>query len=173
MSQNASDPSCQRNRQVNSGRVLCAYRYSSSGRLSATFTFSKRIVYGLWTKRLFRPVSGWVRTTGCTDSYISRPSYPAFTFKCAPLVAVPKTGVRIDGTHAGQHVPHPIGQSLEGKILIGKHRIAAELGAFDHIQQRAQCGTRQKTLVAMPEIADNPGALWLLHNLDNLWMTVQ
>jgi hypothetical protein len=66
LSQKAMEFGAQRKRHWNSGFFTCPKRNSSVALLSAGFMPRMRVVNPLFTYRALRPVSGWVRTTGCS-----------------------------------------------------------------------------------------------------------
>src|SRR6185436_16274415 len=60
------EPGCQEKRQVNSGFTCQSKRNWSKGLLSSSVHPAKRTVWPEFTYSALRPVSGCVRTTGCS-----------------------------------------------------------------------------------------------------------
>jgi hypothetical protein len=64
----ATESGCHRNRHWYSGFSWWAKRKSSTARLSVADRPRMRVVKARFTYSAFRPVTGWVRTTGWTAS---------------------------------------------------------------------------------------------------------
>ena len=71
LSQNAIAFGSQAKRQVNSGLTWWVKRKTNNGALSSSVMPVMPAVCATFTNRALRPVSGWVRTNGCSARYSS------------------------------------------------------------------------------------------------------
>ncbi len=123
LSQKATESGCQLKRTWKAGFVLCANSRSSTTRPSSGDSSLMCIVKFSFTNSALRPVTGWMRTTGCTAC-----GNTALTVVDAqdPVGPAIRAVAGMGGGQAAQEFLECWCERIVGRCLAGEDRVAAD-----------------------------------------------